>query len=485
MTRTGEQYRDGLNDGRKVFIDGGEVTDVRSHPAFRGAVNSVSALYDITHDAGTRDLVTFPSPTTGQPVNVAYMIPRSQDDLVRRRKGLRRWSEATYGLMGRSPDHVAGFLAGFAGGVSLFEKNGKDHADNILKFFEFARDNDQYVTYVIVPPQIDRSKPAHQQADPFLYAGVKEERDDGIVIAGAQMLGTATAISDWVLLSSIVPLGTGDERYANTLVVPLNAPGLKVYARRSYAQAANSVFDYPLASRFDESDSLVVFDDVFVPWEQVFVYQNVELVRDQWWKTASHVLGNNQAQIRLWTKLDFLVGLAKAIAEMNGSIKAPPVQGILGELATYATTVRSLVLAQESRAVIDEHGVAWPGVEEVHACSNFQIEIYPRIVSMIRELCGGGLIQLPSSREDFTSSTTSSDIKKFIQSPGQSSQDRVKLMKLAWDILGSEFAGRQWQYEMFYAGAPFVVKSRVYQHYDFEPASRLVAAALADYDLDT
>jgi 4-hydroxyphenylacetate 3-monooxygenase len=170
---------------------------------------------------------------------------------------------------------------------------------------------------------------------------------------------------------------------------------------------------------------------------------------------------------------------------MNGSIKAPPVQGMLGELATYATTVRSLVLAQESRAKIDEHGVAWPGVEEVHACSAFQIEIYPRIVSMVRELCGGGLIQLPSSREDFTSSTTSSDIERFIQSPGQSSQDRVKLMKLAWDILGSEFAGRQWQYEMFYAGAPFVVKSRVFQHYDFDPSARLVKAALAGYDLDT
>jgi 4-hydroxyphenylacetate 3-monooxygenase len=147
--------------------------------------------------------------------------------------------------------------------------------------------------------------------------------------------------------------------------------------------------------------------------------------------------------------------------------------------------IRSLVVAQEARATIDEHGVAWPGVEEVHACSSLQVEVYPRVVSMIRELCGGGLIQLPSSREDYVSRTTSADIQRYIQSPGKPSVERVKLMKLAWDILGSEFAGRQWQYEMFYAGAPHVVKSRVFQHYDFRPGSALVADALSRYDLDT
>ena len=463
MTRSGDQYREGLKNGRHVYIDGELVEDVATHPAFAGAVSSIAELYDLANSSSSRDILTYESPVTGEPVNLSYMIPRSRDDLKRRRVGLRKWSEHTFGLMGRSPDHVAGFLAGFAAGVGLFEEVNKEHADNLLKFYEYARDADQYVTYVIVPPQIDRSQPAHKQADPFLYAGVKEERDDGIVIAGAQMLGTGAAISDWVLLSSIVPLGDGDERYANTVAVPLDAPGLKVYARRSYAAAANSTFDYPLASRYDEGDSLIVFDDVFIPWEHVFVYQNLELVRDQWWKTPSHVLGNSQAQIRLWTKLDFLVGIAKAVAEMNGSIKAPPVQGLLGDLATYATTIRSLVLAQESNAVEDENGIFWPGVEEVHSCSALQIEVYPRMVAMIRELCGGGLIQLPSSRDDYLNPDMALDIEKYIQSPGFPSRERVKLLKLAWDILGSEYAGRQWQYELFYAGAPHLVKNRVFR----------------------
>jgi len=485
MTRTGSQYRHSLGSDRSVFINGERVEDVVTHRAFSRAVDSIAALYDLSNDPATQSLVTYPSPKTGEPVNVAYMIPRSEKDLEHRRNGLRAWSESTFGLMGRSPDHVAGFLAGFAASPGLFEDVNKEHADNLLRFYEFARDEDLYVTYVIVPPQIDRSQPAHKQQDPFLYAGVKEERDDGIVITGAQMLGTAAAISDWILLSCIVPLGAGDERYANTLVVPLNAPGLKIYARRSYAEAASSVFDYPLASSYDESDALVVFDDVFVPWENVFVYQNLELVRDQWWKTPAHVLGNSQAQIRLWTKLDFLLGIAKAIAEMNGSIKAPPVQALLGELASYVTQVRSLVLAQEANAKIDENGVLWPGVEEVHACSAIQSELYPRMIGMIRELGGGGLIQLPSSRDDYMNAEVSADIERFIQSPGYSSRERVKLLKLAWDILGSEFAGRQLQYELFYAGAPHLVKARVFHNFDFGPSDALLKDALARYDLET
>lgn len=482
MTRSGKAYKAALQDSRTVLINGEKVADVTTHPAFRNAIDSIARVYDLADDPSIHDKVTYPSPADGTPVHVGYMIPRSQEELEHRRQGIKIWSEATFGLMGRTPDHVAGFLAGFASSPAFFDDS---LAGNVVRFYEWARDNDQYVTYVIVPPQIDRSQPAHKQADEHLYASVKEERDDGIVIAGAQMLGTGAAISDWVMLSCIVPLGEGDEKYANTVVVPLSAPGLKIYTRRSYSQAASSVYDYPLASMYDEGDALVVFDDVFVPWEHVFVYQDLERVRDQWWKTPSHVLGNSQAQIRLWTKLDFLTGLAKAITEMNGSLKAPPVQGVLGELASYATQVRALVFASEARATADPNGVWSPSSEEIHACSALQVEIYPRVVGMIRELCGGGVIQLPSSREDFANDEMREDIERFIQSPGYPARERVKLLKLAWDILGSEFAGRQMQYELFYAGAPHLVKTRVFRNYDFEPSSALVRHALDGYDLDT
>lgn len=481
--RNAQQYTEGLRDGRTVYIDGERVSDVTRHPAFRGAVGSIGRLYDLACDPANRDLMTFTSPSTGEPVNRSFMIPRSEDDLVLRRKALKRLAEETFGLMGRGPEHVAGFLSGFAGGADVFAKGGDEYANNLLRFYEKVRDEDLYVTYVIVPPQIDRSKPAHQQADPYLYAGVKEERDGGIVIQGAQMLGTGAAISDYVFLSCITPLGPGDEAYAVSAAIRMDTPGLKVVSRRSYARAASSIFDYPLASQFDETDALVVFDDVYVPWEQVFVYRNPEVLRRQWDETAGHILGNNQAQIRLWTKLDFIAGLAYRIADMNGSAKAPPVKGALGNIAAQAALVQGLVLAQEQHNQIDGAGVAWPGPAECFAGMTLQSSLYPDLLTQMRDLCGGGLIQLPSSVEDYENPEVAELLNRYVQSPGYESVERVKLLKLAWDVVGSEFAGRHQQYEMFYAGAPFLVKMRMFDTYDFETATGLVDSALAGYDV--
>jgi 4-hydroxyphenylacetate 3-monooxygenase len=485
MTRSGKDYVAGLADGRHVYIDGELVGDVATHPAFRGAVGSVAQLYDLSADPANEELLTYPSPKTGAPVSRAFMIPRSEQDLVARRKALQRRSEETFGLLGRSPDHVAGFLAGWAGAREVFARGGEQYAENVVRFYEDARDNDWYVSYVIAPPQIDRSKPAHQQEDPFLYAGVKQERDDGIVIAGAQMLGTGAVLSDYVVLSCIVPLRPGDENYAISVAIPIGAPGVKVYSRRSYAAAANSVFDYPLSSRFDETDSLLVFDDVFVPWERVFVYRNLDVVSAQWHQTAAHLLGNNQAQIRFATKLDFLAGIALRVARMNGSATLPPVKGAVGEIAAHAAMVRGLVFAQEQNCRIDAAGVAWPGPAECFANMTLQSQIYPSLLNMVRDLCGGGLIQLPSSAADYTNPDIAKDLERYVQSPGMPSRERVKLLKLVWDMVGSEFASRHHQYEMFYAGAPFLVKQRMFDVFDFASADRLVDSALAGYDLAT
>ena len=483
MVRTGADYTKGLQDGRQVLIDGEVVDDVTTHPAFSGVVRSIAGLYDFVADPAHRETNTYTSPTTGEPVNLSYLIPRNEADLKRRRIALRKGAERTFGLVGRGPEHVAGFLAGWAGRKDVFAAAGQQYADRMQAFYEHVRDNDLFCTYAIVPPQIDRSKPAHLQEDPYLYAGVKEERPDGIVVTGAQMLATGAAVADYILLSCIVPLAEGDEDYAISVAVPLNAPGLRVLSRRSYAAAATSVFDYPLASQFDETDSLAVFDDVFVPWDLVFVYRDRKLVADQWNATPAHLLGNNQAQIRFSTKLDFLTGLAHRIARMNRSDSAPPVRGAIGELAAYTSLVHASVYAQEQNCEIDEHGVAWPARAEAFAIMTIQSEMYPRMLQMVRDLAGGGLIQLPSSVEDFASPATRPYLDRYVQSPGVTSVERVKLLKLVWDLVGSEFASRHLQYEMFYAGAPFLVKSRMFQVYDFDRAGALVDRALAGYDL--
>ena len=480
--RTGSDYLASLADGRRVLIDGEAVAAVSLHPAFREAARSIAQQYDLAADPTNREVMTFTSPKTGQPVNKCYMIPRSQADLSARRKALWKLSEQSFGFMGRTPEHVAGFFAAFAGAPSVWAAAEPQYFANVTAFYERMRDEGLYVAYTIVPPQIDRSKPAHQQADPTLYAGVTAERDGGIVIKGAQMLGTGAALADFIHLSCIHPLKPGDENYAISIAVPCNAKGVKIYSRRSYAAGATSMYDYPLSARFDETDALVVYDDVFVPWEHVFIYKNIDLTRAAFFTTAAHALGNNQAQIRFAVKLRFLTGIARRITEMTGAIGIPPVQGALGDIAAIAALVEGLVLAQEAHCTIDRDGVAWPGLQELYAQMVLQPELYHRVLFAIRDLAGGSLLQLPSSVRDFDNAEMAADINRYVQSPGTTAEQRVKLMKLAWDAIGSEFGSRHAQYEMFYAGAPFVTKGHIFRHYDFDGAKQLVEAALAGYD---
>ena len=484
MTRSGADYIRGIQDGRTVLIDGETVNDVTTHAAFKGVVESVGRVYDLANDPANRELMTFPSPKTGEPVNRSFTIPRSEEDLVLRRKALRRTAEVTFGLVGRGPEHVAAYFAAYAAHPEVLARGGQQFADNAVRFYEHIRDNDLYLSYTIQPPVIDRSKAAHEQEDPFLYAGVKEERDDGIVIRGAQMVGTAAAICDYIFMTSILRLPPGDENYALAVAIPVGAPGVRLHSRRSYAKAASSLFDYPLSSQFDETDSLVVFDDVFVPWEHVFIYRDRDIVMDQWTQTPGHILANNQAHIRLWTKMDFIAGLAHRVAETVRSIGSPPVRGQLGEIAAIPALFGGLVLAQEQNCRIDELGIAWPGREQANAVMLLQSELYPKLLGMVRELVGGGVIQLPASDADFRNPIALADIERYVQSPGVPAEERVKLFKLVWDMIGSEFASRHLQYEMFYAGAPYLVKGRMFEAYDFGRGAALVDTALGSYSLD-
>lgn len=475
--RTGCEYLRSLNDGRRVFVDGEAVRDVSAHPAFRQAARSVATLFDIAADPALRERMTFRSPKTGEPVWRAYQIPRTHDDLKARRLFCETWAEATFGLMGRTPDHVASFFCGYAAAPQVLAEGGNGtFADNVVAFYEFMRDNCIYASYAIVPPQIDRSKPAHRQSDPTLYAGVVKERDDGIVIAGAQQLATGAPLSDYIHLSCIHPLQPGDENYANCLAVPVGAPGVKLYPRRGFA-GAGSAFDYPLSSRFDEGDSTVVFDNVFVPWERVFIYRNVALSRDQWFKTPSHAYGNHQAQTRYVTKLRFMSGLARRMNEMTGNIAAPPVQIMMGELAALATVYESMLLSHETAATVRD-GVAWPSVVALYAAMALQSELNGRMLEIIRELAGSAFITLPSSAADFANPETAADIERYMRAATADARSRVALMRLVWDFIGTEFGSRHAQYEKFYGGASFLVKHNVFRNFDWQRATAMVDRAL-------
>ncbi|MGD9846842.1 MAG: 4-hydroxyphenylacetate 3-hydroxylase family protein [Variibacter sp.] len=478
--RTGAEYLRSLNDGRQVFVDGELVKDVTAHPAFREAARSIARLYDIGAAPENRERMTFTSPKTGQPVWRAWQIPHNHADLRARRLFSETWAEQTFGLMGRTPDHVAGFFAGYAATPDIFAVGGdRKFADNVVAYYEHMRDNHVYASYAIVPPQIDRSKPAHKQSDPALYAGVVKKRDDGIVISGAQQLATGAAISDVIHLSCIHPLQPGDENYANCLAVPVNAPGVKLYPRRPFALNATSAFDYPLSSRFDETDNYVVFDNVFVPWENVFIYRNLEASRDQWWKTPSHLYGNHQAQTRYVTKLRFMLGLAQRLNEATGNIANPAVQVMMGELASIASIYEGMLLAHEVNAPVDANGVLWPSKVTLYSAMALQSELNGRMLEMVRELAGGAFFTVPSSVADFDNAQTAPDIARYMQGASTDARTRVALLRLIWDFVGSEFGSRHQQYEKFYGGASFLVKQNVFRNYDFKRATALVDKALS------
>lgn len=476
--RTGEEFLRSLDDGRAVFVDGERVKNVTTHPAFAEAARSAAKLFDIAADPALRDRMTYTSPTSGGPVYRAFQIPRSHTDLRAKRLASETWSEASFGLMGRSPDHVSNFFAGFAAVPEVFAAGGKEYAENVVNFYEHIRENHLWTTYALVPPQIDRSKPAHQQSDPTLYAGVVKETSGGIVVSGAQQLATGGVYSDWLYLSCIHPLQPGDENHALGVAIPINAEGLRLYPRRPFAAQATSTFDYPLTSRFDESDCFVVLDNVFIPWEKVFIYRNRDICRDQWWKTPSHAYGNLQAQARYATKLRFMIGLAQRMNEQTGNDSLPPVQVQMGELAALVATVETMLEAQETRATIDENGVVWPCKSTLYSVMAMQGENNPRMIDIIRDLTGAAMISLPSSEKDLTSAITGPDIERYMGSGKTGARERIALMRMAWDFIGSEFGNRHQQYEKFYGGASFIVKTNMYRNYDFKRATALVDAAL-------
>jgi 4-hydroxyphenylacetate 3-monooxygenase len=364
----------------------------------------------------------------------------------------------------------------------VFKAYDPARAGALEAYYRYARDNDLYLTYVIINPQADRSKGAADQTDPFLTAGVVDKDAEGITIRGAKMLATGGVVADEVFVTTIQPMRPGEERYAMSFVIPMSSKGLKMLSRKSYEDTAGAVFDNPLSSRFDENDSVLYFDDVKVPWDRVFIEGNVEMCQKQFHATPCHVYQNYQAMVRLSVKLRFLTGLAHRTAEMNGVTQFPQVRETLGQLAAETAMVDALVAAMEIKGEnIGPYFI--PDRHTLYAAQVLTQQLYSRIVNTLRELAGGGMIMLPSSAADLANPEIAALIDKTQQSPKANSHDRVKFYKLAWDAVGSEFGSRHQQYEMFYSGATFVTKGHSYRTYDWAGADKLVQGMLDSYDL--
>ncbi|MES2031290.1 MAG: 4-hydroxyphenylacetate 3-hydroxylase N-terminal domain-containing protein [Pseudomonadota bacterium] len=481
--KNGADHVAAVRDGRAVYLDGKKVDDVSTHPAYRHAVASAGALYDYQADPANSERMTFDI-GGGRRVSRAWQLPKSYAELVERRKALVEWAELSGGFLGRSPDHVASSMSGMMMGIEVFDNYDPKRAQAFRDWYDYARKSDLFLTYVINNVQGDRSKAFGDQGKNAqdMVARIVDEDASGITIRGAKLFATSAIMANEIFVGSGQPLRPGEEHLAFSCALPMGTKGLKMLSRKSFEAHAPNEYDNPLAYRYDENDALVFFDDVKVPWERVFLLRNTDMCRAQLHDTPAHVYQNYQAQIRLSVKLRFLVGLARGIARTIGTINLPPVVDVLGKLASQAALIEGMVLGMEAGgAMRGEYFL--PNKHLLYAAQVQSQEMYPQIISTIRELAGGALLMLPSSVEDFSNPEIADIIGLTQISPAMSGQDRVKLLKLTWDAVGSEFASRHLQYEMFYAGAQFVTRGHSYRTYDWERAAGMAETMTAKYDL--
>jgi 4-hydroxyphenylacetate 3-monooxygenase len=481
QSKTGAEHIGSLKDGRTVYIDGSLVDDVTVHPAYRNAVASTGRLYDFQSHPENLELMTFVPEGCDRRVNRAWQMPRSYEELVQRRNALQAWARLSYGFMGRSPDHVASTLIGQRMGLDVFARHGAARAKALADYVDYATRNDLFLTYVIINPQADRSKNWGEQAEE-LVAQIVDEDSAGLTIRGAKMLGTSSIMANEVLVANLQPLRPGEEALAFSCALPMNTPGLRVLSRKSYEAHAVSVYDNPLSARFDENDALLYFDDVKVPWERVFVHRDTDMCRAQFHDTPGHIFQNYQAQIRLSVKIHFLVGLAHKITQAIGTTDMPQVREQLGVLAANAGMAEAMLSGMEASGGMRGEFYL-PNRHMVYTAQVITQDLYPRLITMIRDLAGGSLIMLPSSFRDWSNPELAPILRKTQRSAKYDPEDKVKLLKAAWDAVGSEFASRHTQYEMFYAGARFVASGHSYRTFDWDASRGMVDHLLSTYDL--
>lgn len=481
--KTGADHLRSLKDGRTVYLNGELVGDVTEHKAFRNAVHSAAALYDFQARPENIEFMTFQPEGSKRRVNRGWQMPRNYEQMVQRRKALQTWASLSCGFLGRSPDHLSSALVGQRMGIEVFRKHSPDRAAAFADYFNYASQNDLFLTYVIINPQAERAK-AWGEQDEDLVARIVDEDSTGITIRGAKMLGTSSIMANEVFVANLQPLKPGEEDLAFSCALPMNAKGLRMLSRKSYEEHAVSIYDNPISSQFDENDALIYFDDVKVPWDRVFVYRDTDMCRAQFHDTPGHAYQNYQAQIRLSVKISFLSGLARRITEAIGTTNIPSVAQELGYLAAQTGMVNAMLSGMEASGIqVGEWYV--PNKHYMYSAQVITQDLYPRVIQTIRDLAGGALIMLPSSIEDFTDPDLAKIIKKTQRSASMDPEQKVKVLKAAWDAIGSEFGSRHTQYEMFYAGARFVTTGHSFRTFDWKGATGLVDSLLSSYDLQS
>jgi 4-hydroxyphenylacetate 3-monooxygenase len=480
--RTGEELLQSLRDNRQLFIDGERVRDVTADPRLAAAAQSLAQLYDMQHDPALIERMTFPSPTSGERVGRSFIEPNSVGDLISRREMVKIWADATCGMFGRSPDYMNIFITAFASAAEEFGKKDKSFANNIRAYHEYIRENDICMTHTLINPQVDRSRPVEKQ-DKDLAAKIVKETDAGIVIRGARMVSTLAAYShDLVVLPSTYLANSKEaEPYAFGFSVPVTAPGLRVICRPSVVhQNVASVMDYPLSARFDETDAMVIFDDVLVPWERVFIHRDPELCNGLYNRAGIMPQIMHQFSTKNLAKAEFMMGLGFAIAKSTNIDQHLHVQGMLAELIQSTEFSRACLRASEADAAPGPFGTMTPAAMPLWTVRMMFSDMFRRMCEILQILGAGGLVAVPSYAA--LGGPAAADVATYFQAANADARTRIKLFRLAFDAAVSSFSGRQQLYERYYSGDPVRLAGTLYSLYDKDTHIDRILGMLADLE---
>jgi 4-hydroxyphenylacetate 3-monooxygenase oxygenase component len=464
--RNGQDFIEGLRrNPREVWIAGRRVDDITGDAVFGRPVQSIAQLYDLQSQPEFREVMTH----TDQDgiYGSSFLIPRAHADLVKRRAAMKIWADATFGMVGRSPDYLNTVLMTWAEGADFFGKRGERFARNVTDYYRYCRDRDLFLTHAIVNPQSDRSKASHRQDDPFIHLGVVEETKDGLIVRGAKMLATHGPTADELLVYPLPGIREGEERYVLAFGIPTSTQGLRFICREPFDTGAQSAWDHPLGARFEEPDAVCVFDDVLIPWDRVFLYGDVAMGNALFAQASIRNHTGHQTAIRGLAKCQLVAGVAIALAQTVKCDVFLHVQEQLGEILGYLQLIEAAILMAEQNAEPTGRGALRPSYAPLQALRYHLPKMYERMVQVTQVLGAGGLLINPMQAD--LHSEIGPDIARYYRGAGVDAEKRIQLYKLAWDVTGTQFGQRMLQYERYYAGDPVRVGASYYLDHDVAP----------------
>lgn len=447
--RSGSQFLDGLRrTKRDIWVDGEKIEDVTTHPKLRDGAESVAAIFDRQHAYANECL--FKHPDSGQPTNVSHMIPRSKEELWQRHAGLVRLTEASMGIMGRTPDYMNMKFAAFASAPKVWagsDWRNQRGAQNLVNFQRHLADSDLSLTHTIIQPTTDKRTDSQILGNKVTVRKVGQTAD-GIIVRGARVLATLAPYADEQAVYPGQPIPAGAVEYALAFAIPLDTPGLKFLCRDSASTPGADLFDKPLSSRFDEQDAFCIFDDVLVPWDRIFIDGDVEIYNAMR-QTGYAISMTTQSTIRALTKLEFAYGLASRMAKLIGDY-SPATTEMLGEMACYVRlTANALELSLE-QAREREDGVWFPNGAALEPMRAMLAVWMPRVAEIITLIGSHNLLTTPS-RAQFDDPQLRPLIDEMLGgADGALAEERAAVFRLAWDFVGSSLGGRGFLYERFY-----------------------------------